>query len=196
MRDSEEVMNILITGASRGLGKAMAEVFARNGHTVITPPRDMMDVTITNRVASAATMFSAIHGNGIQLLINNAGGSCESFDANMDLNARGPYLVTRYFWPLLVKGRGRVINISSREGLSGDTFGNRLYSVSKAALNAITRMQAKNDDGVIVNACCPGPFDSSDQAACINAADTPIWLATRPEKDSGHFYINREIVPW
>ncbi len=195
-------MNILITGASRGLGYAMANalrgqgIHDLHGHNVIAPTRQEMDVTDANSVADMCRKLEE-HFFGLNLLINNAGGLCDTFDQTMALNAHAPLVVSKIFWPLLKAGRGSIINISSREGLSGDSFGYRDYSVAKAALNGVTRMLARNDDGVMVNACCPGPFDSRYPEACKQAARTPLWMALEMDRSiTGKFFINREVVPW
>lgn len=189
-------MNILITGASRGLGKAMANILMEKGHNVLMPPRSMLDVTQLHS-ALKYSAFLARSGIALDVLVNNAGGLCDGFEDTMDLNARGPYLMTRELWPLLTKAHGRVINISSREGLSGDSFGYRPYSVAKGALNAVTRMQARNNEAIAINACCPGPFKSDSPDECRKAADTPIWMALEMDRSiTGKFFINREVVPW
>lgn len=170
----------------------MAEILRYKGHEVIAPSRIEMDIRNENSVNLWCRKFTG----ELDVLINNAGGLKHDFDSHMSLNARGAFWLTGLLWPHFVLGKTRVINVSSREGLSGDTFGNRLYSVSKAALNAVTRMHAAIPVSLSINACCPGPFKSEDPEACRKAADTPIWLATEAPFSTGKFYINREVVPW
>lgn len=189
LRDPPQMI-ILITGGSRGLGASMTAILRDKGHRVLSPPREVLDVTRPPSIER----FAALHDQ-IDVLMNNAGGLRDGFDATMALNAAGPQLVTLEFWRQLRAAKGRIVNISSREGLSG-SFGGRDYSAAKQKLNEDTRQHALNNDGVTICACCPGPFDSKDEAQCIKAADTPIWLATEAGDVNGKFYINRQVVPW
>lgn len=191
----------LITGSSRGLGAELARLLQARDFTVLNPPRTVMDVGDEISIMRTADAFTGTMG-AIDVLINNAAVMTENPLESLRVNALGAYYVTKHFWPLLLAAKGaRVINISSREGLSSNG-GWRAYSVSKAALNGITRMQAQNTDGVSVNACCPGWFRSrmgGDRAPIgpAEAADTPVWLATEaPLELTGMFFINREVVPW
>lgn len=191
-------MNILITGASRGLGKAMAEILLTRGHNVLTPCRAALDVSSLRSIQEYAS-FVRNSGLKLHVLINNAA-VIDAMPIAMETNAMGPWRLSEYLWPILCQSSGRIINISSREGLPTNN-GWRPYSVSKAALNAITRMHAASGEPVTVTACCPGWFRSGcggDKApiSATEAADTPIWLATEATDCNGKFYINREVVPW
>lgn len=189
----------LVTGASRGLGEQIAAQLRARGFNVIAPTRAEMDIGDERSIAQAAESIRA-RCAAIDVIVNNAGVLSESLEECLRVNAMGAFHVWRAFWPLLVAPGGRVVNVSSREGLPAH-FGKRPYSVSKVALNALSQAAARNADGVMVAACCPGPFrsrlggDKVPQSAEA-AADTPVWLATEAAECNGHFYINRNIVPW
>lgn len=186
----------LVTGTSRGLGNEIARLLAERGYHVLTPGRDKLDIS---DVTSIAKYVRSCHR--MDVLVNNAAVLVENMNESVKVNAMGAYFLTKQLWPMLKYTKGKVVNISSREGLSGETFGNRAYSVSKATLNAITRVMAKNDDEVSVTACCPGWFRSrmgGDLAPIspAEAADTPVWLAAEAMDINGKFFINRQVVPW
>lgn len=187
----------LITGASRGLGKEIAHLMAERGYSVLTPTRAEMDLSDVLSIHSFASRIKRL-----DVLINNAAILGENMENGMQVNAMAPYHLTTALWPAIKASNGRVINVSSREGLMA-SFGGRNYSASKSALNAITRMLSRNEDNVTVAACCPGWFRSGlggDKAprSAAEAADTPVWLATEawPMAINGKFFINREGVPW
>jgi len=123
----------------------------------------------------------------------------------MDTNLFGVWRVTQAMIPLLKKSCDpRVINISSGLGtlysLTGYYPG---YSISKASLNALTIMFAKEleNDSIKVNAMCPG-WVKTDMGG-LNAprtvqegADTAVWLATDPDIETGKLYQDRTIINW
>lgn len=189
----------LVTGASGALGKEIARLLSERGFATLTPTRTQMDVASVNDVISWMR-YPIQQFQRFDVIVNCAAILSDDLEDSLWTNALGAYNVTRFAWPHLAPG-ARVINISSRESLVA-SFGNRPYSISKATLNAITRMQAVNPDGVIVNACCPGWFRSrlgGEKApkSASEAADTPVWLATEaPANLSGLFFIDRQIVPW
>jgi dehydrogenase/reductase SDR family member 4 len=108
------------------------------------------------------------HFGGIDILVNNAASNpvfgpvitCEewAFDKIMDVNVKAPFELSKLVYPIMkARGGGSVINISSIAGNTPDP-GLGIYSVSKAALNMLTRVTAKEwgTDHIRVNAICPG----------------------------------------
>lgn len=125
--------------------------------------------------------------------------------ALMETNFYGPWRMIQAFLPLLMKSvDGRIINVSSGSGelrsLSGNYPG---YSISKAALNALTIMFANElkEKGVRVNAMCPGwvktAMGGPDAPRSVaEGADTAVWLATEKEIPTGKFFRDRNEITW
>jgi dehydrogenase/reductase SDR family protein 4 len=178
----------LITGASKGIGEAIARLYAACGARVVINSRkqeelDKVAESITND-GGQCTGIAANAGDlaackilvekvvsiydGIDILVNNAASNpvygpvvqCEewAFDKIMNVNVKAPLELGKLVYPLMKKrGGGSVINISSIAGLTPDP-GLGMYSVSKAALNMLTKVTAKEwgADNIRVNAICPG----------------------------------------
>jgi NAD(P)-dependent dehydrogenase (short-subunit alcohol dehydrogenase family) len=178
--------SILVTGASSGIGRSIAERLAEAGYRVYATARKQADLEslaripnveplrldVTNDADIAAAVEAVTNaGNGLDGLVNNAGvvtvgsfteTSPEEFDLVMKVNAYGPYKVTRAFTPLLVASKGRVTTIGSISGtLSGRDLG--VYSMSKHAVEAYTDSLAAQlePQGVLVSVIEPGNYDSS-----------------------------------
>jgi NAD(P)-dependent dehydrogenase (short-subunit alcohol dehydrogenase family) len=161
----------------------------------------------------------------LDVLANNAGvlldehataldSPLDAARATFETNFFGPWAVTQAFAPLLRRGRSaRVVNVSSTAGSmtdlasnheNFDDFGPPAYCASKAALNALTILQARAfaRDRVLVNCCCPGwvKTDMGGPAAPLSpahGADTPIWLATLPDGGpTGGFFAGRKPIAW
>jgi NAD(P)-dependent dehydrogenase (short-subunit alcohol dehydrogenase family) len=161
----------LITGATSGIGRAIAEEFGRHGADVIVHGRDEERGTDVVQAVTAsggtATYLSAdlarpdelralaeaatSRGNGVDVLVNNAGiawyGPTDSIPAGMfddmfALNVRAPYfLVAALAPPMAARGRGSIINIGSRAAQIGRS-GGAADSATKSALAAMTRCWA------------------------------------------------------
>ncbi|MBM3404236.1 MAG: SDR family oxidoreductase [Bacteroidetes bacterium] len=123
----------------------------------------------------------------------------------METNFYGAWRMIQVFLPLLKKSSdGRIINISSGMGelksLKGLYPG---YSLSKAALNALTIMFSNElkETGIKVNAMCPGwvRTDMGGHNApreVRQGADTAVWLATESEIPTGKFFRDRKEIEW
>lgn len=178
----------LITGASKGIGEAIARLYAACGAKVIINSRKQEDLdAVAASIQSNGGICTGIAANagdiagctllvnetmalygGIDILVNNAAANpvygpvvqCEewAFDKIMDVNVKAPFELGKLVHPIMKqRGGGSVINISSISGLTPDP-GLGIYSVSKAALNMLTKVTAKEwgADGIRVNAICPG----------------------------------------
>lgn len=167
---------VLVTGANRGLGKALvdealtrgaARVYAgarqafSHGDRRVTPL--ILDVTDWGQIQAAAARIESL-----DVLINNAGVSLnEDFsdrsmlERHLAINLFGPYDVTRALLPLLTRVQGAIVNVLSLSSLAAVPF-SPAYSVSKAA--ALSMSQAQRallaGRGVRVHVALPGPIDT------------------------------------
>ena len=190
----------LITGGSKGLGLTMATALAEAGADVALSGRTLTTCEESAaRIASAtgrrAKGFAAdvtasadierlvrsIEGSlgPIDILINNAGvnirGTVDQlaesdWDAVIDTNLKGPFLVAKVVGPGMVKrGWGRVVNLGSI--LGAVALGGRApYASSKAGVINLTRVMALEwaGTGVTANAICPGPFATEMNLPLLN----------------------------
>ena len=177
---------VVVTGANRGLGREVARQCAARGDTVVLGSRDLdagrraareigavpmaLDVTDPASLAAAAQEVERAVGR-VDVLVNNAAVHYDTDQNAVDVdlavvreaietNVLGAWQTTLAFLPLLrSSAHPRVVMVSSEGGsLASMGGGTPAYSVSKAALNALTRVLAGDlrRDGVLVNAVCPG----------------------------------------
>jgi len=176
----------VVTGASRGIGEAIARTLARGGArlALIARSGDSLRalaaslphgaVAIEADLASAGGWKSAAEAalgalGDVDILVNNAGVSVaepmgriseEGLDQTLSVNVRNLILLTDALSASLIRRRGAIVNISSVSAFSG-AVGQIAYAASKGALNAFTR-NASIDlgrSGVRVNAVAPGVID-------------------------------------
>lgn len=224
----------LVTGANKGIGRAVARQLATRGFRVIIGARKPaagkkaaaeipgaefleLDVTDAGSIARAANDL-ATRVDHLDVLVNNAG-ICGDREADaltvpadlvrhtFETNTLGALLVTQAMVPLLEKAAGgaRIVNVSSGAGALHDMESwAPAYSISKTALNAVTRQCAAVLRGrhIAVNAVCPGwvRTDMGGEGAprsVEQGADTIVWLAAEaPAKQTGGFYRDRKSTPW
>ena len=166
----------VVTGASRGIGRAIAKLFEQEGARVAgcarraAPGVDECDVRRADEVARFASSVKDRFGVP-DILVNNAGVVARgplaeltesAWDEVVDSNLKGTFLVTRAFLPdMRARRSGRVINIASISGRLG-TAGLGAYCAAKHGVVGLTRALAEEirDDGLSVNAICPGSVDT------------------------------------
>jgi NAD(P)-dependent dehydrogenase (short-subunit alcohol dehydrogenase family) len=175
-----------------------------------------MDVTDSAGIAGARRTIESRFG-GVDVLVNNAAILLhessdvlavppEGFRDTFETNVLGAIEVCRAFVSAMAeRGYGRVVNVSSGAGqLSSMSTYAPAYSMSKAALNAFTRILAATyrDGGVLVNAVDPGWVRTdmggpSAPRSVEKGAETIVWLATLPDKGpTGGFFRDRRAIEW
>jgi NAD(P)-dependent dehydrogenase (short-subunit alcohol dehydrogenase family) len=182
---ADEQKAVLVTGASTGIGREIAETMARDGHFVYAGARKQKDMDALNAIENIqavrldVTVQSEIDaavetvrkgGKGLHGLINNAGvfigGPLIEVDIDevqwlMDVNVYGVVRVTKAFAPMIIESKGRISTIGSISGILSGQFSGP-YSMSKHAVEAYTDSlateMAKFD--VHVSVIEPGNYDS------------------------------------
>ena len=177
---------VFITGASRGIGLAIANLFNKNGYDVIGSARNHFEfnpankdslmlpvqLDITNRESISKFIKDLKEKDLIpNIIINNAGitsdqlfmrMSDDSWDSVINTNLTGVFNISKAFMKNLIKAKsGRIINISSVSGLMGNP-GQVNYSSAKAALGGFTKSLAKEvgSRNITVNSIAPGFIDT------------------------------------
>ncbi len=173
----------LVTGASRGIGAAIAEVLDDQGATVMLSgrdgdalqavarrlrrPTDPLVADLANEGEVRDLAVRALERGPIDILVNNAGVGIRMDSTDLDaiiidamhaVNVRGPLLLTTALLPSMIdRGSGSIINISSISGVRG-TPRRSAYAASKGAVDAMTRSLAMEfgPAGIRVNAVAPG----------------------------------------
>jgi 3-oxoacyl-[acyl-carrier protein] reductase len=167
----------LVTGASRGIGLAIAELLETHGASVLTPGRMQMDLADNESI----DRYCAELTSPVDILVNNAGinplASAQEFtDADLEMtlqiNLAAPMRLIRKLSPGMAgRGYGRIVNISSI--WSGVAKKRRfVYTTTKAGINGMTRAVAVElaGSGVLVNAVAPG-FVNTELTRMNNSDD-------------------------
>ena len=221
----------LVTGANRGIGREVARQLAERDYEVIVSARDedsareaaeavggrplTLDVSDADSIESAAAQLTEDPGR-LDVLVNNAGVGTDwgvsgtdpdfqAIQAALDTNFFGAFRLTVALLPLLRQSeQSRIVSVSSGMGGVAEMGGwSPGYRVSKAALNAMTRILSTElaDEGVLVNSACPG-FVATDMGSQFGAqkpvedgAAGIVWLATLPDDGpTGGFFRDGEPV--
>jgi NAD(P)-dependent dehydrogenase (short-subunit alcohol dehydrogenase family) len=220
----------VVTGANRGIGREVCRQLAALGWTVVLGARDLdkgrraapegvtavrLDVDDDAGVRAAADEVTERFGR-CDAVVNNAAilydtwarASTADLDvvrAGLETNLFGAWRTTLAFLPLLRRsGHGRVVNVSSEGGsLASMGGGTPAYTVSKTALNALTRMLAAElrADRILVNSICPG-WVATDMGGAggrpiRDGAASVVWGVTLPDDGpTGGFFRDGQPLPW
>ena len=203
----------LVTGGSSGIGAAAVKRFVQEGAEVIIVDLNIEDATLfAEKLGSSVTAFECDVRSGedvkkianeihkewtqIDVLVNNAGSelnktynetTVEEWDKVLDTDLKGPWLLCKHFVPPMVeRGSGSVINISSLNGLVGFPL-STAYGSAKGGLVVFTRDMAIElaTTGVRINCVCPGVIE------------TPMmerWTDLMPDKNEAKAML-RGVMP-
>jgi len=202
----------LVTGASRGIGRAIACAFVREGACVVVTGRDAgaLDALVTElghaahavpgdlavpETPEAIVAATLARFGTLDLLVNNAGAihparDLADFDPQdwrnvIEVNLVAPAMLARAAVPAMrAAGRGHIINIASIGGRKGGR-GRSAYRASKAALINLTESLAAElaRDGIQVNCICPGSVDTEGYRELMaSRGRAPVAQAMQPEE--------------
>jgi NAD(P)-dependent dehydrogenase (short-subunit alcohol dehydrogenase family) len=190
MGDRFEGRAVLVTGAASGIGRATAEIFAREGARVACADigEERLADTVTGiqqsggvavaigvDIADSAAASEAVERcvrafGGVDVLANVAGIlkldhahrlTDEDWNRVLGVNLSGTFFMSRAAIPHLLESRGAIVNVASLAGLKGQAYG-AAYCASKAGVVGLTRVMAVEyaKQGLRVNCVCPGGVET------------------------------------
>ena len=206
----------VVTGASRGIGRAIALKLAKLGANVVVNYRNSIDAVqeVVKEIEAIGAKALAVQCDissysdvenmmkkciqefgSLDILVNNAGITKdglimrmkeEDFDSVIDINLKGAFNCTRHVSSIMLKQRsGRIINISSVSGLTGNA-GQVNYSAAKAGILGMTKAVAREfaSRGVTCNAIAPG-YIQTDMTETLSDKVKDVIMSTIPLKRLG-----------
>lgn len=203
---------VLLGSRDLAKGERAAASLAGEGLSVTAVQLNVADEASVNRCAAEVeTAFGRL-----DVLVNNAAIHYDTWQRTvtadlsvvqeaLETNTFGAWRTTQAFLPLLRKSQhGRIVNVSSEAGsLAGMGGGTPAYSLSKAALNALTRMLAAESrgDDVLVNSVCPGwvatDMGGSGGRPVKDGAASVVWAALLSDDGpTGGFFRDGKPLPW
>lgn len=185
----------LVTGGSRGIGKAIAEQLLKDNYDVYTPSRSELDLSSEISLENFLRAHASDH---YDIIINNAGINDindidkitdDEIERTMKINLIAPLKLLRAFIPSMKEySYGRIVNISSIWGIVSKR-GRVVYSASKHGIHGITKTLAVElaEYDILVNTVCPGftlteltyKNNTNEQIAAISK-DIPIGRMAKP----------------
>ncbi len=204
--------HVVITARNEAAGRKAVTGLSEFGEADFIP----LDVSSDASIAEASRLFGERYGH-LDALVNNAGIypegdnsiltiSADLIRKTLETNTLGPLLAARAFRPWLEKSpHGRIVNVSSGLGQLHDMADDApAYSISKTALNAVTRQLAASlkPKNISVNCVCPG-WVRTDMGGpnatreVAEGADTIVWLVdSAPSSLTGTFFRDRKEIQW
>ena len=185
-------MKVLITGTSRGIGRAIAEIFIKNGHSVIgidREPASLSNALYTHFVCDVRDKENLPMISGVNILINNAGTQNED---DIDINLKALIYVTeKYGVQSDIKS---ILNIGSASAHTGSEFPE--YCASKGGILSYTKNVALRvaSFGATCNSLDPGGVLTPLNECVIN--DPELWNKIMDETPLKRWATTEEIAEW
>ncbi|GBF50845.1 short chain dehydrogenase [Leptospira ryugenii] len=207
-------LGIRVVVGSRNLEegkKTVEEIAAKGGFAQV----QVLDVSDDLSIQSVFSFIKQTFGR-LDILINNAGilldrgtfleTNLRDLNQTFLTNVQGPFRLTQVFLPMMKEQNyGRIVNVSSGMGqLSEMGGGYPAYRISKAAINAITKIVSGEVSGqsIKINSVCPGwvktDMGGPNASRSVQAgAETIVWAACLPaEGPTGKFFRDKKEIPW